>query len=618
MPRGLLPPVGGLLAPAAARPPRRWQGGLRDLNLPEGLLALAWSLAGTAAHLDPARRRDLALVLLAVLMAEAQGSTCLPEADGGAAEALARALGVERIPFGLLDDPDLAAFVAPDTGPLVRRDGRLSSRRLFRAESDLAQRLRDLAAAPPVAAVPEAGAAGPTPLSAEQGAAVALALTGRLALVTGGPGTGKTSILRAIVRGALQAGLAAADLALAAPTGKAAHRMAAALRPAPGEGAPAAPGPQPQTLHRLLGTHPDGDRFVHHRGNPLRAALVVVDEASMVDAVLLARLVDALPPEGRLVLVGDADQLPSVDAGTAFGDLVAALPERTARLTRSFRLDAGDPAGAAILEVAAAINRGEGEAVAGVVARAALAEVTGTGVEQLEAQGPELRAFLDQWLATEVEGRPGFHAALQAPFRRDAEGWDPADLPRLADLFQGLDRARILCPLREAPGLRGSEDINAYLHGRVQAARDPGARPGAFTLGEPVLMTRNDYARGIFNGDPGLLLWVARGPAAPRLEVVFQTPQGPAAFDPDPLRDHLELAYALTVHKAQGSEFDRVALVLPEVDTPLATREVLYTALTRARRGVTLLGGTEALARAAGRVMQRASRLRGLLGEAGA
>ena len=618
MARALLPPAGGLLGPAGARPPRRWQGGLRDLNLPEGLLALAWSLAGTAPHLDPARRRDLALVLLAVLMAEAQGSTCLPEAEGDAAGALARALGAERIPFEVLEDPDLAAFVGDGGGPapLVRRDGRLSSRRLFRAESALAQRLLDLAAAPAAALAPPEVAADP-PLSAEQRAAVALALAGRLALITGGPGTGKTSILRAIVRGALAAGLGAGDLALAAPTGKAAHRMAAALRPAPGAAVPEA-GPQPQTLHRLLGTHPDGDRFVHHRGNPLPAALVVVDEASMVDAVLLARLVDALPPEGRLVLVGDADQLPSVDAGMAFGDLVAALPARTARLTHSFRLDPGDPAGAAILQAAAAVNQGAGDPLPGLEARVALAEVTGRGVERLDARGAGLRAFLDQWLATEVEGRPGFRDAVQTPFRRDGEGWDPADLARLAGLFRDLDRARILSPLREAPGLRGSVDINGYLHGRVQAARDPGARPAAFTVGEPVMMTRNDHARGIFNGDQGLALWVARGPARPRLEVVFLTPQGPAAFDPDPLLDHLELAYALTVHKAQGSEFDRVALVLPEVDTPLATREVLYTALTRARRGVTILGEAEALARAAGRGMQRSSRLRQLLGAGGA
>ena len=608
MARGLLPPVEGLLGGSGPRPPRRWQHGLRELNLPEGLVTLAWTLSGTAAGLEPARRRDLALVLLAVLMAESQGSTCLPEAGGEAASLLAQALGEARLPFEVLDDPDLAAFLAPGTGPLVRQDGHLSSRRLFQVEEALAARIRGLAVAPLVpVAIPEELLATPDDLSPEQRAAVALALSARLALITGGPGTGKTSILLALLRAAPQAGLDPTAIALAAPTANAAHRMGRTIQQARLD-------LQPQTLHRLLGYRPGGDRFVHHAGNPLTAPLVVVDEASMVDAALLGRLVEALPPEGRLVLLGDADQLPSVDAGTAFADLVAALPDRLVRLTRNYRMRADDPAGAAILRAADRINRGEGTEPVGV-AREDLAQVTGTGVELLEVAGPGLVAFLDQWVAAEVEGQEGFAAAIQRDYHLRPEGWDPADLPCLLGLFDGLARARILCPLREAPGLRGSEGINAHLHARVQAARDPGAPPAAFCAGEPVMMTRNDYARGIFNGDQGLALWVARGPGRRGLEVVFLTPQGPVAHDPDPLRDHLELAYALTVHKAQGSEFARVALVLPEVDTPLATREVLYTALTRARRGVTILGGPEALARAVGRVMQRHSRLRRLVAD---
>jgi exodeoxyribonuclease V alpha subunit len=620
----VLPPLDGVLCPADA-PPRKWQRFRQALGLPEGLLALAWSLAGVPQTLANEARRELALVLLALLVNEAQGSTCLPVADEGACLKLARALGEPRLPLQVLDLPELDGFITEGAGqgPLVRAAGLLSSRRLFQAEADLAEAIRQRAAAPRnLPALDEELLTDPVRLSEEQREAVASALSGRLALLTGGPGTGKTSIVVAILRAALRLGCRPGDLALAAPTGKAAHRMAAAIhqarariaRPATSDDGLLDPAAAPQTLHRLLGYLPSGDRFRHHAGNPLKARVLVVDEASMVDAVMMGRLLQALAPDATLVLIGDADQLPSVEAGTAFRDLVAGLPELTVRLTHSYRMQAGPGSGAAVLTAARKVNGDQAgglfEAPHPVAVRSGIEEVQGRGVELLDTDEAGLRAYLDRWLRQALHEAPGYLEGLQHTYRLASGAWAEGDSDRLQALFALVDRARLLCPVREASGLRGTVPLNAYLHARVQDLREQGMQKRlAFSLGEPVMMTRNDPARGISNGDQGLLLRVSREGAEPRLEVVFPIREGFRAFTVAPLLGELELAYALTVHKAQGSEFDHVTLVLPKADAPFATREVLYTALTRARHGVTVLGSPEAVEAAAARSLQRCSRL---------
>jgi exodeoxyribonuclease V alpha subunit len=618
-----VPPPEGVLARPAAGPPRAWQRALRDLSLPEGLLALAWSLSGVVPGLEPTRRRDLALLLLAVLVNEAQGSTCLALDDAEAAARLAQPFGAPGLPLELLEDSTLSAMASPESsGPLVVSEGRLSSRRLFEAERSLAQGIQRLASLPSgEITVPESILTDPVVLSEEQGAAVSAAVSGHVALITGGPGTGKTSIIVAILRAALSQGMRPGELALAAPTGKAAHRMAGAIHgarariqdPTPSDEGLLDPALLPQTLHRLLGYLPSGGRFRHHAGNPLKARLVLVDEASMIDVVMMDRLLQALHPEARFVLLGDADQLPSVEAGTAFRDLVAGLPGCTVRLTRSYRMDEATSGGAALLEAARRIKDGRGDAVFNgshaLVVRTGLEQIQGHGVELFDPDEPAMRAFLDAWMRS-LETQEGYLSDIQHVFRLESSGWVDGEAGRLERLFRHMDRTRLLCPTREAPRLKGSEGINAYLHAQVQASRDQGLQKRlAFSLGEPVIMTRNDYARGIFNGDQGLMLLVSSGDGEPRLEVVFPTREGFQAFAAGPLLGELELAYALTVHKAQGSEFDRVGLVLPEGDSPLSTREVLYTALTRARTAVTILGSREAVERAAERTIKRTSRL---------
>jgi len=339
-----------------------------------------------------------------------------------------------------------------------------------------------------------------------------------------------------------------------------------------------------------------------------------VDEASMVGLELMTHLLEALRPEARLVLLGDADQLPSVEAGSAFRDLVDSLPERAARLTRSYRMDPRDPGGRAILLAAQAIREGGcGEDV--VPSRPGLGSLTGLGAEFLEAEGPLIASYLETW------GDQGLWVGsmasqCQEPLRPGIDGWAPGQEAHLAGLFEHFGRLRILCPLRASAGLQGVESVNAFLHERWRLRAGRGlSRELAFLPGEPVVMRRNDYRRGLFNGDPGLVLLMAPPGGEAHQVVVFQRDGGYEAFPIAPLLPDLELGYAGTVHRAQGSEFDRVALILPREDSPLMTREILYTALTRARKSVVILGPREVLERAAERSIRRFTGLGRLLAE---
>ena len=594
--------------------PEPWMAGLSRHGQSLALVPLAEGAASFAADrepgLDSSVMRNLVLLALLVLVNQGSGSSGLPVtgSDDQTFRDLAAEFGgdAEEL-LALLGQPAAAPIVGNpgERKPLILESGCLRSERLHRAETDLAQRVvaRIPAAIPEPWPVEEAVLAHPTRLSTDQRNAVAAGLSRPLALITGGPGTGKTSIVVALLRAALRSGLGPAGIALAAPTGKAANRMAGAIQEAVdrlGELAPedrplVDPALAPQTLHRLLGFHPAGERFRHHEDNPLGARLVLVDEASMVDLVLMDRLLRALEPDTRLVLMGDADQLPSVEAGSVFRDLVEALPGAVCRLETSYRMREDDPDGLAILGAARKlVGPGKAtlfEAPEAVKVRGGLAEVQNRGVELLDTDDSGLNAFLDAWLEERVEAKGGFSEGLHRVFHWGPAGLGLADLEALGRLFDHSARSRILCPLREGFGLRGVTALNRGLHERVLAGRGKHLETRlAFALGEPVMLTRNDYARGVYNGDQGLMLLVAREDAEPRLEAVFPQAGGYRAFPAGPMLPELELAYATTVHKAQGSEFDHVALVLPGEEHPLATREVLYTALTRARKSVLILG----------------------------
>ncbi|WP_026852128.1 exodeoxyribonuclease V subunit alpha [Geothrix fermentans] len=596
--------------------PRAWRETLVRLGQGSELLTLAETFAGIPPGLDGQDKEALTLVALLVLLSAQDGHTRLPLTGAGSEEAEARLTlftGSEVPLADLLGRPALSvAFGAPGAPPrpFVRTGAWLASARLHTAELRLAAAVRSRAADHPMGETEHADLGdlldAPVLLSEEQRQAVRRAVHAPFTLLTGGPGTGKTSIVVAILRAALRLGFAPAEIALAAPTGKAAQRMGESIRgtlariasPSAGDRQLLENLPEPQTLHRLLAFLPFRQTFRHHRNNPLPQRLVIVDESSMVGLELMDGLTGALDPAARLVLLGDAEQLPSVEAGAVFRDLVEALPDATLRLTHSYRMDAANPAGRSVLLAAQALRAGDAAALdapGALATRGALTDLQGHGAEHAEVDDPSLRTFLQHYLDQEILQHQGFREAAERIYQHDGNTWAAGDEAALEALFRAHEHAKILCPLRETPGLRSVAGLNQRLH-HLAGREAAGALDRDLTVyaGEPVMVTLNDYRRGLFNGDQGIVV-KARQEDGVHQAVAFRTSTGFRLLPYRPLQPQLELAWALTVHKAQGSEFDRVVLVLPPADSPLLTREILYTALTRARTGATILGAREAL-----------------------
>ena len=462
-----------------------------------------------------------------------------------------------------------------------------------------------------VAAIAE----GPPPLTDEQKRAVRSALGTQLALVTGGPGTGKTTIVVALVRALAWLGERMESIAIAAPTGKAAQRLRESL--AAGLTAPArdlsplglrGAIPDPVTLHRLLGWSPRNGRFARHENDPLPQRIVVVDEGSMIDLAMMDRLLRALHPDASLVLLGDTDQLPSVEAGAVFRDLCMGLS--SVRLTHNLRV-AAEPSARRIVAVAGAVNAGVlgPQCSDDMPTRGSVREVALEGVEHLALPWAEVGdAILDLWWRQHVVSDGGFGARVSRAFQAPDRILDPADTGDLVALFDLFGRARILCATRVMGPSTSAEAVNERILARMRGTPDArGRRATHVPVGTPVVVGRNDYERQIFNGDQGVVLRIDTGDGdGPRPMAVFRRGEAFEAFPLESLPD-LDVAFAMTVHKAQGSEFDNVLLVLPETDLPVVTRELIYTAVTRARRSVLIVGIPELLTRAVARVVERYS-----------
>jgi exodeoxyribonuclease V alpha subunit len=635
---------GGSTAPGASQRagyPVELLSALRDADLGEESLFLAWQLAAWAEGLSPAERHALTAVIVRALISVAEGSTRLP-VDAATRALLARAPEVVGAPG--------------DRRPFIVENGHLYQQRLLACEDRLAALLRArLAGGALIAAAAAERALGLTIDSArprptdEQAAAVRAALRGRLTVVSGGPGTGKTTIVLAIVRALGRLGLPVEALALAAPTGKAANRLAESIKQGLARmGALEAVDrrlaealPEAQTIHRLLAYSPRSGTFHHHQNNRLAQKVVIVDESSMIDLSLMERLARAVADDARLILLGDADQLASVEAGAVFRDLTPLA----LRLTRSHRVDPEADAGRRLLQLAAAIRDGSGGApparpssslpsgappalsptssppptppalsrsslssspmAALITERPSAAALRFEAVELLPPAGRE--ALLDRWHAERVAWSPETESLVRAPFRLHEGAFDADDQARLERLQQQVQSVRILCVTHGRP--TGTLAVNQSLHRRHGGGRQP-----PFALGEPVMMLHNDYERGLFNGDQGVVIRLREdglqspGRAA-RLAAAFPTRSGWAAWPLDSFGDALELSFAMTVHKAQGSEHDVVALLLPETPIPLLTRELLYTAITRARRAVVICGSPDVLAAAAAATTERSSGL---------
>lgn len=504
--------------------------------------------------------------------------------------------------------------------------------------------------------------------------ACALAAGSGFSVITGGPGTGKTTTVLRLL--ALLQGLEGPDdplrIRLAAPTGKAAARLNTSVggaldrlgldRLPAGEALRRDLPAEVVTLHRLLGARPDTRHFRYGARNPLALDVLVVDEASMIDLELMASLVEAVPRTARLILLGDRDQLASVEAGAVLGELChraggghytpataqwleavtgmavpeamqdadgQALDQHIVMLRESHRFGADSGIG----RLAAAVNSGD-------ATRAADPDAS---VLRTILTGPEDSALV----ALAVDGRsdtPAGEAVGYADYLKGLRAARPASAaPREAwedwarDVLAAHGRFQLLCAVRRGPW--GLETLNRRIAAALQARGLLGDGAGridgsggyaSWVEGRPVIVTRNDYALGLINGDIGIALavpaWLARGEPeagrvddeAPVLRVAFLVAGAGGRVRwvlPNRL-EAVETAFALTVHKAQGSEFEHVALVLPEVDSPILTRELAYTAITRASRWFSLLeprAGT--LVAASQRQIRRSGGLRRWLGD---
>lgn len=417
-----------------------------------------------------------------------------------------------------------------------------------------------------------------------------------LTIITGGPGTGKTTTLANLlmVLYTLEPDL---KIALAAPTGKAAKRMAESLAQAvkniPKLSSERIAALEPMTLHRLLRPVPGTPHFRHHAENPLSEDILVVDEASMVDAALLAKLLDALAEGSRLILLGDKNQLASVEAGSILGDLCqdarrinVADPLTAGMLMPLCRLEQttlNHPLSGHIIELKKSrrfkADSGIGKLSRSLLAGDAEAVVSGPGIEIDHGYDP---AILSDFIA-------GYEAYIQEP--------------DIAAAYQKFNALRILCAVWE--GERGVHRLNALVEEYFRRKRLLQIK-GAFYEHRPLIIGRNYYELGLFNGDTGIVRPDAKG----ILKAWFPDPSAPGGMR-DILPHYLsdaQTVFAMTIHKSQGSEFDRVLVVLPEADhTAFLTRELLYTAVTRARSNVTLQGTDAVIRQIAGRAVRRVS-----------
>lgn len=499
---------------------------------------------------------------------------------------------------------------APDGRPLRLVEGVLYLQRYWADEELVRRSIQARAAAEPPPtdlAVLRAGLDThfPDASAGRQRLAAAVGVLRRVTVVAGGPGTGKTTtVARLLALLAEQPG-PAPRIALAAPTGKAAARLqeavtaeldAAATRSGSARHVRVA---QAATLHRLLGWRPGGG-YRHHRGQRLPFDVVVVDETSMVSLPMMARLLDAVRPAARLVLVGDPDQLASVEAGAVLGDLAHAP-------------GCGEPR----LDAALAALGLPGGIVHGVVT-----------LDHVWRFGGTIAAFTRAVQAGDADGAVALlgGGAPDLEFVAPGQGTDPvmavradvlaaaatlAAAARAGDAIgalAALSRHRVLCAHRRGPyGVtRWSTDIERWLA--------PSRADGPWYPGRPVLVTANDDDTGLFNGDTGVVVTTADGP-----RVAFARGGPPVLYPPARLGE-IVTVHAMTVHRGQGSQFDRVSVVLPPAESPLLTRELLYTAVTRAREHVRIVGTVDAVRAAVRQPVARASGLRHRLasGPAGA
>lgn len=492
-------------------------------------------------------------------------------------------------------DPEISS---PPT-PLVLKSNRLYFQNFYHFETNIVHRLRKSAgnfwSTTPEPLNSQLAKFFPSDQDFDQREAARLGLTDKFAIITGGPGTGKTTTVVKILALHLLANLEL-RIALAAPTGKAALRLQESIAGAGerllsagliDEGLFRRIPTGVNTIHRLLKSRPNRPGFVHNRENPLMVDLMVIDEASMIDLPLLSRLLDALPENAALILIGDHFQLSSVEAGSVLGDLSqsalkdsnSAIHSNIAELTNSRRFGS--------------------ESGIGIISKSI------RGIAYGGADPAELIAILKRglknvaFITTDFE--KNFTRVIGDGFGSFFDAEDPAEM------LNALIRFRVLSPHRR--GRYGVDRINRTIIDHFQSTNKIHRRNGYdFFHGQAIQIRVNDYGFRLFNGDTGVIVRDGRSETLKACFHDFESISHGSLrnFYPAILPAH-EPCYAITVHKSQGSEFDHVALILPDEASPIMTAELIYTAVTRARNRFTLFAGEEVLKESVRRMIRRGS-----------
>ncbi len=524
--------------------------------------------------LDPLQKQAFEAIVTAVSYEQNQGHSCIQIDDQARTLLLASGLA-ETTPGS-----------QANTKPLIIEQDRLYLQRYWHYENRLAKQIKAMARSecPPekLDALLDAYFGAALDETDDQREAAKMAAKQPFCIVTGGPGTGKTFTVVKILALLQELAEQPLHIALAAPTGKAAMRLQEAI----GFSKTKLPCSEtiknriPETvttLHRLLGAMPPSPYFRHHADKPLAYDLVVVDEASMVDLALMSKLVDALKPCARLILLGDKDQLASVESGAVLADLAIAdaLQENVYTLKKSHRF------GGAIKELAEAVNRQQPERAWQLLNDDAVQLLQTDLIDYVAAQQSD---YLEM-----IKNRAGFE-----------------------QVFQAFSRFQVLCANRQ--GKNSVADINFRVEQKLaeQKRIDLSA---LWYPGRPVMITQNNPALHLYNGDIGICMPDSGAAnlgqfSKEQLMVFFQRADGSVKKYLPARVPHCETVFAMTIHKSQGSEFEDVLIVLPEAINPVLTKELLYTAITRAKKTVKLVAAQPVFVAA---VRQKIARMTGLV-----
>jgi exodeoxyribonuclease V alpha subunit len=531
---------------------------------------------GERTTFDAIQKQAFENLVMSVSYEQSQGHSCIRLDDESRTLVLASGLAVSHSQTGAGEQ------AAPL--PLVVEQDRLYLHRYWLYEHRLAEQIKAMVRlsgthGQKIAADPEVLLDNYFGISTDktdwQREAAKMAVKQSFCIITGGPGTGKTTTVVKILALLQELAEQPLHIALAAPTGKAAMRLQESI----GFNKAALPCPEtikvhiPETvttLHRLLGAKPPSPYFRHDADRPLVYDLVVADEASMVDLALMSKLLDALKPGARLILLGDKDQLAAVESGAVLVDLTMALPEHTLELKKSHRFDE------TIKRLAAAVNLQQEDIAL-----------------QILREGNENIAMLEEDLIDYI-------ATQQTNYLRLIKAGAGFD-----EIYRAFSRFQVLCSNRE--GKNSVSDINYRVEQKLFGQKLINLS-GLWYSGRPVIITQNNSALHLYNGDIGICL--PDKDQGGRFMVFFQRADGSVKKYLPGRLPHCDTVYAMTIHKSQGSEFEEVLIVLPESINPVLTKELLYTAITRARKTVRLVADEAVFAAT---VRQKVERITGLV-----